>query len=470
MHHSYAAVGADKEVDKGRVAATKVHRYRAGKAPEWLDARTDSDQTDAPSTAAWSREVAGSFAIQPPVIVLKKAVDDPRLLRLAQRHADEDREEALGRRREIRAAEVVVHRGRRRHEEDEEDDKGRAVDAMHRDRGLVSAAPRPNGDEDEEEEEDRRRNAMREKLLSQQKEAEAARAAEEEEEEEESEYETDSEEERQLLRPVFVPKQARDTIAEREALQREDEEKEEREKRRLEERKLETQKLVRETVALEELTAKMASGPIMQANEIDTDDEKEDDSIAYEAWKERELGRMKRDKEENDKAEMEAAEKDRIRNMTEEERIAWEKEREREKAGQGAKEKSKMKFLQKYWHKGAYFQEEGDDVRATAGGYDIFNRDYSAPTGEDRFDKESMPAVMQVKSGKWGKVGQTKWKHLAAEDTTFVGREKKEGKDKEGALLSMMPMPPKRPQHVAPPSNSREDFNKPKRFKASLGL
>ena len=48
---------------------------------------------------------------------------------------------------------------------------------------------------------------------------------EEEEEEEESEYETDSEDEqfgRQMLKPVFVNKKDRETIAEREALEREE--------------------------------------------------------------------------------------------------------------------------------------------------------------------------------------------------------------------------------------------------------
>ena len=53
----------------------------------------------------------------------------------------------------------------------------------------------------------------------------AAAESEEEEEEEESEYETDSDDEqigRQMLKPVFVTKKERETIAEREALEREE--------------------------------------------------------------------------------------------------------------------------------------------------------------------------------------------------------------------------------------------------------
>ena len=292
MHSTYAAVGAEKESEKGRVAPTKVHRYRAGKAPEWsIDARNDADQVVPKGT---SRETS---SIAAPVIV--KKADDPRLARLAQRHGDQD--DGLERRREIRAAEVVVQRGRGRHEEDEDQE----ADTMQNNRGRYASSMGQAEDNDVEEE-DRRRSAVREKLLQQQREADRLAV----EEEEESEYETDSEEEsHQLLKPVFVPKQARDTIAEREAMKKEEEEKEEREKKRLEERKIETQKLVRETVALEDLTNKLAAGPIMQANDIDTDDEKEDDREAYILWKERELGRMKRDKDENDKIEHEAQEK-----------------------------------------------------------------------------------------------------------------------------------------------------------------
>lgn len=60
--------------------------------------------------------------------------------------------------------------------------------------------------------------------------------------EESSEYETDSEDEatagRRLFKPSFVPKVARDTIAEREALQAEEEKLKEAEHKRLQERKV----------------------------------------------------------------------------------------------------------------------------------------------------------------------------------------------------------------------------------------
>lgn len=72
-------------------------------------------------------------------------------------------------------------------------------------------------------------------------------------------------------------------------------------------------------------------------------------------------------------------------------------------AGATKESKAKWRFLQKYWHKGAFFQEAPDDARGTAGTHEVFARDYSAPTGEDKFDKSLLPSVMQV--GGVGTVG-----------------------------------------------------------------
>jgi Microfibril-associated/Pre-mRNA processing len=71
--------------------------------------------------------------------------------------------------------------------------------------------------------------------------------------------------------------------------------------------------------------------------------------------------------------------------------------------------------------RGAFFQTNADDERGTVGGDAIYARDFTGATGEDKFDKEALPAVMQVKH--FGRAGRTKWKHLAAEDTTFAGQD-----------------------------------------------
>lgn len=58
--------------------------------------------------------------------------------------------------------------------------------------------------------------------------------------------------------------------------------------------------------------------------------------------------------------------------------------------------KEKWKFLQKYWHKGAFFQETSDNPYAKDDVDAVYTRDYSAPTGDDKLDKSVLPKVMQV--------------------------------------------------------------------------
>lgn len=58
--------------------------------------------------------------------------------------------------------------------------------------------------------------------------------------------------------------------------------------------------------------------------------------------------------------------------------------------------KKKWRFLQKYWHKGSFFQDNPDETRGTTNTHEISLRDFSAPTGEDRVDKTTLPKVMQV--------------------------------------------------------------------------
>ena len=80
---------------------------------------------------------------------------------------------------------------------------------------------------------------------------------------------------------------------------------------------------------------------------------------------------------------------------------------------------------------GAFFQEAADDRFGTAGPQEIYKRDFSEATGADRgVDKSNLPRAMQVRGDKFGKMGQTKWTHLAAEDTSRLG-EDPFGKDQE---------------------------------------
>ena len=154
MSGALAARAADTEADKGRVAATKVHRYRAGQAPAWIDQVEGGEQ----GVDAAPKERTRTEGVAAPVIVKKN--DDPRLRRLAQRNNEsEDREEALQRRREIRAPEIVKRGSGGRHgHDDAEDVKKEEGEEEEEDvaprRDSDRAAGRRHAEEEEQVEED----------------------------------------------------------------------------------------------------------------------------------------------------------------------------------------------------------------------------------------------------------------------------------------------------------------------------
>src|SRR5690349_21834697 len=111
----------------------------------------------------------------------------------------------------------------------------------------------------------------------------------------------------------------------------------------------------------------------------------------------RELLRIKRDREERLRFEQEAKDIERRRTMTDAEIAA---ENAKLDAGKAPKDKGKMRFMQKYYHEGAFFT---DEQKADP----VFNRDFAQPTLEDRTtDRQLLPAVLQVK--KFGMKGRTK--------------------------------------------------------------
>lgn len=102
--------------------------------------------------------------------------------------------------------------------------------------------------------------------------------------------------------------------------------------------------------------------------------------------------------------EREQEEIERLRELPEDvrHRLAME---EAEKTRQ--KERGQHTFMQKYYHRGAFYQDDKEEV---------FQRDYSAPTIDEVRKKELLPKVMQVKN--FGLAGRTKWTHLVNEDTS----------------------------------------------------
>jgi hypothetical protein len=74
----------------------------------------------------------------------------------------------------------------------------------------------------------------------------------------------------------------------------------------------------------------------------------------FEAWRLRELGRIKKEKEEEIRREEEREEIERRRAMPEEQRMK--EDLEMAQKSRDEKPKGQAKFLQKYWHKGAFHQ------------------------------------------------------------------------------------------------------------------
>ncbi|KAJ3194381.1 Microfibrillar-associated protein 1 [Irineochytrium annulatum] len=367
-------------------------RYWPGKGPAQKPVDSDSENEDDATlrTALQSTTESLSEVTIDPAAANAAAATDRRMARLmASRNAAGDDEA-----------------------DEESDDDARGV------KGGSRAVPEPNYggtpvDEDEagEEAEMERRKRMRELAMRRRKEEEEREEREreerektgqgldeEEEEEEESEYESSDDDvlaRPTLLKPVFVPKAHRETVAERERLLKEEEDAAESRKAQQAERANESRDLAERAIELAMKEEVEAEGP----PDID-DTDGLDEEAEYEAWKLRELRRIKRDREEAEQLEKEEAEKERRRNMTDAEVIAENAEVKPEK------DKGKYRFLQKYFHKGAFYNDD-----------DVLERDFNEPTLEDKFDKTILPEVMQVK--KFGRAGQTKWTHLTNEDTSI---------------------------------------------------
>ncbi len=252
-------------------------------------------------------------------------------------------------------------------------------------------------------------------------------ASEEEDEEETTEEETtDSEEEEGArLKPVFVRKKDRLTVQEREREEAKQRQVEREQAQLAEQRRRDTLRMVENTVKAEQAEKRSKENDPSGINTVNTDDENEE--LEYEAWKLRELKRVKRDRDEKEEREKEAAEIERMRNMTEEERRLELKMNPKEITNKATK--GKYKFLQKYYHRGAFFidQEVRHFGKRDFTSFlivfiyyffqeDVLRRDTSHATLEDKFDKTVLPKVMQVKN--FGRSGRTKYTHLVDQDTT----------------------------------------------------
>lgn len=395
------AVPIKNEKGELTMKKVKVSRYVAGKRPEY--AKYSSDEEDE------EEEILGEPFVKEREIdeqemdkVFQKAEKTDRRLRRLQERVKDDDEDMIeeGHRRRPHEPEVVAMGDEEASGEEDERDQRQGLHRMEE-----------SSDEEDLDEEaiERRRSILRERARQKESEKDLldledeTKSDEEEEEEESSEYEeyTDSEEEANpRLKPVFVRKSDRITVQEREKMELDRERKEEEKKKTNEERTRTSRKLV-EDLLRKELQEKQEVDDVEDV--IITDDD--DDETEYEAWKLRELKRIKRDRDERDQMEKERQEIERLHNLNEDE---WRNEaRNNPRVITNKAAKGKYKFLQKYYHRGAFFLSDEDQV---------YTRDFAKPTLEDHFDKTIIPKVMQVKN--FGRSGRTKYTHLVDQDTT----------------------------------------------------
>ncbi|KAF5178997.1 Microfibrillar-associated protein [Thalictrum thalictroides] len=349
-----------------------MRRYWPGKLPVWAvtgDRTTDEDdEKEEQQQTTRKRKFIGG--------------DDSRLRRLAEARADEKKK------------------------------KNNDVRSFHRAEILSTTSPevQPIVDDDDDgevdDEEDvlkEKRNKLREKILRFQRQQEENERVPSffEEEEDESEYDTtDFEVDSDLVmlqkKPVYVPKSEWDTIADRERIEAKVRALQSMMENRAEARRCETKQILLSFIQQEEDTTLCHhNNDLLDTIIVDYDfNGKEEEQEEYEAWKIRETLRMRRDKV--------AATLDRY---TEEHMEELAKEKPMSPNPLRRKSKQKWRFMQKYYHKGAFFQSYTDDPSvAGAGTDDIYTRDFSAPTGDDKMNRTLLPKIMQVKH--FGRIGR----------------------------------------------------------------
>jgi len=136
------------------------------------------------------------------------------------------------------------------------------------------------------------------------------------------------------------------------------------------------------------------------------EDDEETQQKEFALWKLRELKRLRREFEIVENLRNEKEEKERRQRLADDD-----VKKENETIGRGEKDRTQYKFLQKYYHKGAFYS---DDKRI---GNIHSNHDWALPTGEDSYvDKSILPTVMQVKN--FGRASRSKYTHLTNEDTS----------------------------------------------------
>ncbi len=272
---------------KGGAALARVARYRRGQKPTWLQEETaDGSDSDDEARADGSRALVRT----------RKASDQKMNIDVTGEH--QSGPSARLRERRVVAPAVVEKRTA---------GVDGAQPPRQRHREVISVPPDVHA----------KRAALKQKLIEEgQRRAASSRKAgpvggvgsdedgagedsdgcDESDSESDDDYtsgNSESDEDAPIARPVFVRKQDRQTLAEREAIEREELERIEQEKARAAKQAQESRKIAQERIAAElALEAAARAGP-QGAEEIVTDDEADPEGD-HARWKEREMTRLRR--------------------------------------------------------------------------------------------------------------------------------------------------------------------------------
>ena len=153
----------------------------------------------------------------------------------------------------------------------------------------------------------------------------------------------------------------------------------------------------------------------LPASMIDDTDGR-DPEAEYQAWKLRELRRLKRDREALIAREKELEEIERRRNLTAEEREKEDRAHLDKQKTDREDNRQEASYMARYHHKGAFFQgEEAAEL--------LKRRDVMGARFEDQVsDKSALPEYMRIRDmTKLGKKGRTRYTDMKNEDTGRFG-------------------------------------------------
>ncbi|KAJ1920621.1 hypothetical protein H4219_001179 [Mycoemilia scoparia] len=207
-----------------------------------------------------------------------------------------------------------------------------------------------------------------------------------------------------MIKPVFIPKNKRNAVP---ATTKEDtddyvdatlEDKLKAQTKRREESK---------RMAAEQVKHEMTVPDVDDINVLEVDDtDGIDEEAEYNAWKLRELKRIKAYKEERMANELEEKERERRANMTEEERLREDMELARQKREEKNLERGAKGSSERYYHKGAFYQDIDERLLKRT----VYTGDSSV------LKNDQIPDIAKAKN--FGRSGRTKWTTLKKEDTS----------------------------------------------------